>query len=277
MNEKEYGAICAFVQKQSGIVLGEAKEYLIESRLTPVAQRFGFADVSALANNLVLAKEDLREAVTDAMTTNESFFFRDKTPFVAFTETILPTLAASRRDTGRLRIWCAAASTGQEPYSLAMLLLANKKLWAGLKVEILGTDLSQTALERAKLGRYTQFEVQRGLPIQMLMDHFEQDGTNWMISDEVKSMVKFSTLNLLGSLNIMGTLDVVFCRNVLIYFDVETKKKVLESIRAIIRPDGFLVLGAAETMMGITDVYQRLESHRGVYQPTADTENRLTA
>jgi chemotaxis protein methyltransferase CheR len=277
MTDSEYTQICAFVQKHSGIVLGDSKGYLIESRLAPVAQHFGFENVDALSRGLVLAAPELRDAVVDAMTTNESFFFRDTTPFTAFEQLILPKLAEARRGAGRIRIWCAAASTGQEPYSLAMILRSKKQLWSGLSIEIIGTDLSPTALARAKAGKYTQFEVQRGLPIQLLVDNFVQDGTNWIISDEIKNMVKFSQANLLEPMTGMGTVDVVFCRNVLIYFDVPTKKKVLEAVHKIMRPDGFLVLGAAETMMGVTDVFERTESQRGVFQPVPSQKQAMTA
>lgn len=277
MNESTFTAIRTFVQKHSGILLADSKTYLIESRLTPVAQKFGLGDIDTLAGRLAGAPLDLRDAVIDAMTTNESFFFRDNTPFTLFEQIILPKLTAARRTTGRLRIWCAAASTGQEPYSLAMILKSKPHLLGGVQVEILGTDLSESALQRARDGRYTQFEVQRGLPIQMLVDNFTQDATNWIISDEIKRMVRFSTLNLLESLAPIGTVDVVFCRNVLIYFDVPTKRKVLEAIHKTMRGDGYLLLGAAETVMGLTEVFERADGQRGLYQPTAAGTERMTA
>lgn len=277
MNPSEYAAICGFVQKHSGIVLGDSKAYLIESRLAPIIQKFGLADMSALAEKLAFAPPDLRDAVVDAMTTNESFFFRDNTPFELFEKKILPALSAARRGNGRMRIWCAAASTGQEPYSLAMILLAHKSLWSGLRVEIIGSDLSATALERARAGRYTQFEVQRGLPVQMLVEHFTQDGTDWVISQQVKDMVNYRELNLLEPLQSIGQVDVVFCRNVLIYFDVETKGQVLASVHNILRPDGYLLLGAAETMMGVSDKFERAEGERSLYQPVKQQADRLTA
>lgn len=277
MNESSYADICKFVEKNSGIVLGSSKAYLIESRLTPVAKEFGFENVLAMAASLGSANAALSDAVVDAMTTNESFFFRDTTPFEAFEKNILPMLVEARRRTGRLRIWCAAASTGQEPYSLAMVMLANKRLWAGLKVDIIATDLSPTALARAKAGLYSQFEVQRGLPIQMLVDNFTQQGTSWQISDEVKSMIKFKQLNLLSPLNEIGTADLVFCRNVLIYFDVPTKKRVLEAIGRVMPADGFLVLGASETMMGITEAFSRTDGYRGLYQLAGSVQQAMTA
>jgi len=279
MNEKEYQTICNFVQKRSGITLGESKSYLVESRLGSIAQDFGFDNVGALVRGLLSAPPKVGDAIVDAMTTNESFFFRDKTPFELFESVILPALTKEHGSSGRIRIWCAAASTGQEPYSLAMVLLANKHLWAGCEVEIIATDISPTALQRAEGGIYTQFEVQRGLPVQMLVDHFTQKGTNWIISDKVKSMVKFRHMNLLDPFVGLGKLDLVFCRNVLIYFDVETKTKVLEAVHQVMRPTGYLVLGAAETMMGITKLFDRSEGRRGLYQPMLETEKQtaLTA
>lgn len=277
MNPTEYNTVCSIVQKHSGIVLGDSKAYLVQSRLAPVAQQNGFADVGALARDLKMAPQALRLAVVDAMTTNESFFFRDKTPFELFENTMLPALIAARKGSGRLRIWCAAASTGQEPYSLAMLLLAKKHLWNGLSVEIIATDISSSALERARSGRYTQFEVQRGLPVQLLVKHFTQEGNNWVIGEEARSMVRFAEANLLDRPSIAGLVDIVFCRNVLIYFDVETKRAVLDRIVKVLQPDGFLVLGAAETMMGISESFERSAGKRGLYQPTRVTDKRMSA
>lgn len=276
MNENEYKQLCAYVHKHSGIVLGDNKAYLVESRLGPVVEQFGYPHISALTQALPISAPEVGIAVVDAMTTNESFFFRDNTPFNLFEKVVLPELAEKRRG-GKLRIWCAAASTGQEPYSLAMLLLENKRAWAGLNVEIIGTDISATALDRARAGRYTQFEVQRGLPVQMLVNHFTQDGTSWVISDEVKKMVRLFEHNLLSPLGAIGTVDVVFCRNVLIYFDVPTKTNVLSAIHGLMRPDGYLMLGAAETMMGVSDAFERANGQRGLYQPAGTAPSRMTA
>ncbi len=266
MNSDEFEKIVSFVRKSSGIVLSQSKEYLVDSRLKPIAEEHGFADVSALARGLAHAPEVVKLAVTDAMTTNETFFFRDKTPFKLFEEIVLPQIAKARRGTGKMRIWCAAASTGQEPYSLAMLLLKHKRLWAGLNVEIMATDLSPTAISKAKQGRYTQFEVQRGLPVDLLVAHFTQDGTHWVVSDTIKRMVKFSQFNLLGNFGSVGAFDVIYCRNVLIYFDGETKRQVLTSLSKVIKPDGYLVLGAADTVIGSNGECERAQE-RGLYQP----------
>jgi len=267
MSEKNYSGIIDYVLKNSGIVLGSTKAYLIESRLAPIAEKNGYADLDDLEKKINIAPKNVRDEIVDAMTTNESFFFRDSTPFDNFEQAILPELIAKARAGDRkIRIWCAAASTGQEPYSLAMVLLKNKRLWAGLSVEILATDLSQTALDRAKAGKYTQFEVQRGLPVQMLVEHFIQDGTNWIISEQVRNMVQFKKNNLLEPLYSIGKMDLVFCRNVLIYFDVETKAKVVEAISKLLNNNGFMVLGGAETLLGISEKFDREDGYRGLYR-----------
>ncbi len=275
MKQDEFQSICAFVRKNSGIVLSQSKEYLVQSRLKPVAEQHGFADTGALVRGLNSAPRAVQLAVTDAMTTNETFFFRDKTPFTLFEEIILPELIKARRASGRLRIWCAAASTGQEPYSLAMLLLKHRAKLGGIKAEIMATDLSPSAIERAREGRYTQFEVQRGLPVDLLVKYFTQEGTQWVISDEVKRMVRFSLLNLLESYAPIGSVDVVYCRNVLIYFDGETKKQVLSAVRKVMRPDGYLVLGAADTVMGNNGEFERANNKRGLYQPVQPGDARV--
>lgn len=277
MSTESYRALAAFLQKESGLVLGENKAYLVDSRLAPVASAHGFANIAALVGALPSASPTVRSAVVDAMTTNESFFFRDNTPFRQFEQIMLPKLAEARRQTGRISIWCAAASTGQEPYSLAMILKAKPHLWRGLDVQIHATDISDTALTQARAGRYTQFEVQRGLPVQMLVDHFTQDGTSWVINDDIKSMVRFSKRNLLAPIMGMPSMDVVFCRNVLIYFDVPTKKQVIEAIHKTCRDDAYLVLGAAETLMGVSELYTRVPDERGLYQPGEKRASRLTA
>ena len=272
MTSQDFQIIADFVKREAGIVLGADKTYLVDSRLGSVAGRFGFADVAALARGLLPGPPGLKLAVIDAMTTNESFFFRDTTPFQHFEQVILPALAVARKTTGRIRIWSAACSTGQEPYSLAMQLLERKSLWQGLQVEIVGTDLSPSALNRAREGRYSQFEVQRGLPIQLLVKYFRQEGTSWIISDEIKRMVRFQEGNLLAPMTGMGLVDVIFCRNVLIYFDVATKTDILDRMAKVLRPDGYLILGAAETMMGVSRRFGPTGQHRGLYQPVTAGE-----
>lgn len=266
MTPLDYEFLQRFLKDRSGLVLSNEKQYLIESRLMPVARKHNLAGISELVNKLrAPGAEALAVAVTEAMTTNESFFFRDKTPFDHFKDTMLPVLLKERAAKKTLRIWCAAASTGQEPYSLAMILKEMGPQLAGWRIEIIGTDLSQDVLDRAKAGVYSQFEVQRGLPIQLLLKYFTQNGDSWTISQEIRSMVQYRLLNLLNDFSTLGTFDIVYCRNVLIYFDQPTKTSVLNRISKILAPDGFLLLGAAETVVGLTEAYKPMPDRRGVY------------
>jgi chemotaxis protein methyltransferase CheR len=203
------------------------------------------------------------------MTTNESFFFRDIKPFEQFTGFVLPALIKARADKKVIRIWSAACSSGQEPYTLAMLLAEQAAKLAGWRVEILATDLSTEILEKAEAGQYSQFEVQRGLPIQYLVKYFKQQGDRWQIDAGLRGRVKFRTFNLLEDPTSLGTFDVIFCRNVLIYFDQPTKTTVLSRLHKIMTPDGFLYLGGAETVLGISDKFQAAPEHRGIYRPTS--------
>ena len=270
MTPLDYDYLRKLLKDRSGLVLSTEKQYLVESRLTPLARKAGIASLGELVAKLRSNNERLAVDVVEAMTTNESFFYRDKIPFDHFRDTIMPGLLAARARERRLRIWCAAASTGQEPYSLAMCLKEMKDKLAGWRVEILGTDLSTEVLEKAKAGVYSQFEVQRGLPIQMLVKHFSQVGDTWHISPEIRAMVQYRPLNLLSDFAHLGSFDVVFCRNVLIYFDQETKIGVLNRIARLLDPDGFLVLGAAETVVGLTDAFKPLVDKRGLYAPNKD-------
>ena len=204
--------------------------------------------------------------MVDAMTTNETFFFRDKTPFDHLKDAIFPALAQARRGS-RIRIWCAACSTGQEPYSLAMLLEEAAEKFPGWNFEILATDLSGEVLAKAKSGRFSQFEVQRGLPIQMLVNYFSKVGEQWQIAPEIRDMVTFRHANLLHDFSNFGLFDVVFCRNVLIYFEPAMKSSVLNRLARSVASDGYLLLGAAETVVGLSDAFRPLNNHRGVYVP----------
>lgn len=254
--------------KESGLVVTPDKTYLLESRLLPVAKKWNFASLEAVAVALrALPDRKLIDEIVDAMTTNETSFFRDQKPFQMFEQTILPALLASSRvkASKKIRIWSAAASTGQESYTLSMLLKEKEALWRGHTIEIVGTDISESALAMAREGAYSQFEVQRGLPITLLMKYFKQVGDKWMISDDIKKMVKFSNFNLLNDMKALGTFDIIFCRNVLIYFDEKTKGQILARMSQQIQQDGFLFLGGAETTLGITDKFKPLETHRGLY------------
>jgi chemotaxis protein methyltransferase CheR len=254
-----------FLKERSGLVLVGDKTYLIESRLMPIARKHNMPSLAALMQQLRAGSPNLESEVVEAMTTNETFFFRDKLPFDLFTETMLPAMIAARSAQRRLRIWCSACSTGQEPYSLAMLLEEQADKLAGWNIEILATDLSGEVLNKAKAGRFSQFEVQRGLPIQLLVKNFEQVGDLWELSQNIRAKVQFRPINLLRDFAPLGTFDIVFCRNVLIYFDEQTKIDILNRLSASLASDGFLVLGAAETVVGLCDRFKSVPDKRGMY------------
>ena len=203
------------------------------------------------------------------MTTNETFFFRDKLPFDHLKEAVLPALVQARAARRSLRIWCAAASTGQEPYSIAMCLKEAGSMLSGWRTEIVATDLSLGVLEKARAGVFSQFEVQRGLPIQMLVKYFKQTGEFWQINADMRAMVQHRQLNLLQDFSSLGTFDVIFCRNVLIYFDQQAKIDVLNRMARAMASDGYLVLGAAETVVGLVDSFKVVPDNRGLYAPNA--------
>ncbi|HEX4555709.1 MAG TPA: protein-glutamate O-methyltransferase CheR [Xanthobacteraceae bacterium] len=270
MTPADYDYLRKLLKERSGLMLSADKQYLVESRLLPIARRIGVPHLADLVVKLKApGSEPLIVDVVEAMTTNESFFYRDKVPFDQFREVIVPSLIKARASQRRIRIWCAAASTGQEPYSLAMILKEMAVPLAGWRTEIIATDLSNEVLEKARAGLYSQFEVQRGLPIQMLMKYFTQAGETWQISPEIKAMVQYRPLNLLSDFGHLGKFDVVFCRNVLIYFDQETKVGVFERLARVTESDGYLVLGAAETVVGLTEVFKPLADKRGLYVPNS--------
>jgi chemotaxis protein methyltransferase CheR len=270
MTELDFEFLRAFLKARSGLSLTAEKRYLVESRLGPVCRRFELDDLSELARGLKAGRDaDLEKAVVEAMTTNETFFFRDKAPFDVFRDVLLPRYLASRRSSGRLRIWCAAASTGQEPYSLAMLLSEAAPRLAGMQVEIVATDISTDVLEKAKAGLYSQFEVQRGLPIQLLVKYFTQVGDQWQIAPQIRSMVNFRPLNLIKDFGHLGTFDIIYCRNVLIYFDGPMKADVLKRLANSMAPDGALLLGAAETVISLSTALFPDPQYRGLFGKTA--------
>ena len=271
MKAEDFTFIATLLKERSGLVLSADKTYLLESRLIPVARKSGLKGLDDLVDTIRRTRpEPLIRDVTDAMTTNESFFFRDTKPFDILRDNVLPHILAARAGKKSFRIWCAAASTGQEPYSIAMILREQAAKFAGWKIEIVGTDLSREVLERAKNGLYSQFEVQRGLPIQMLIKYFEKKEDQWQIKPELRAMIQYKELNLLHDLKVLGNFDVVFCRNVLIYFDQPTKSRILENISMLMPDDGMLFLGGAETVLGISDKFKPLPGQRGVYcKPTA--------
>ncbi len=266
MKPEDFKFLCDLVKDRSGLTLTEDKGYLLESRLMPLARRHDLGGLEGLANELRTKRDEkLIVEVTEAMTTNESFFFRDKKPFDLFRDNVLPEFIKNRAAKKEFRLWCAAASSGQEPYSLAMIMKEAAAKLSGWKIGIVGTDISKDILEKARNGVYSQFEVQRGLPIQLLMKHFDKHEDMWQIKPDLRSMIEYKYFNLLESLAPLGQFDVVFCRNVLIYFDQETKGKVMAQIASLMPKDGLLFLGGAETVLGITDKFQPVKGFRGVY------------
>lgn len=266
MTPLDYEFLRKLLKDRSGLLLSSDKQYLIESRLLPLARKAGLAGIGELVQKIKTGSEATVVDVVEAMTTNETFFFRDKVPFENVRDTVLPQLLKARANRRSLRIWCAAASTGQEPYSLAMIL--KESLPAGWRAEIIATDLSQEVLEKAKSGIYSQFEVQRGLPIQLLVKHFKQVGEVWQLNADIRSMVRFQEINLLHDFSHFGVFDIIFCRNVLIYFDQPTKIDIFGRMQRVSESDGFLFLGAAETVIGLTDAYRAAPNMRGVYVPS---------
>lgn len=266
MNVNDFDIICRILKERSGLTLAKDKAYLLESRLLPVARKWKFANFEELVRAVrTKPEETLLRDVTEAMTTNESFFFRDIKPFDQFRDLVLPHMLKTRAQAKTLRIWSAACSSGQEPYSLAMILSDQAAKLQGWRIEIIATDLSTEILTRARDGMYSQFEVQRGLPIQYLVKYFQQNSDRWQINKQIRDMVQFRTFNLLQPMAPLGRFDVVFCRNVLIYFDQPTKTKVLDGIAGQMADDGFLYLGGAETVLGVTDRFQLIEGQRGIY------------
>ena len=278
MTPLDYDFLRKCLKERSGLVLSADKQYLVESRLLPVARKAGLGNLSQLVAVLKAGDaEALMTSVVEAMTTNETFFFRDRIPFENFRSTVLPALLSARRSSRAIRIWCAATSTGQEPYSLAMVLHDMARDIAGWRIDLIATDLSNEVLEKARQGIYSQFEVQRGLPIQLLIKYFSKVGDMWQITPEIRAMVKYQRLNLLSDFSHLGTFDLIFCRNVLIYFDQETKVKMLSRLARVIADDGYLVLGAAETVVGLTDSFKMVADSRCLYAPAPLPPRTLTA
>lgn len=265
MNIEDFEMIAKILKERSGLVLSSDKAYLLESRLNPVARKYNLDSIDELAAKARAGDEQLLVDITEAMTTNESFFFRDQKPFELFQNLVLPYMLDHRGQAKTLRIWCAACSSGQEPYSLAMLLKEMGPVLDGWTIELLATDISRSILKKAVEGSYSQFEVQRGLPIRLLMKYFTQEDDRWRINEEIRQMVKFAPHNLLDSPQSLGRMDVVFCRNVLIYFDPETKTQTLDHVASVMNEDGFLFLGGAETVLGISERFQIVPGQRGIY------------
>jgi chemotaxis protein methyltransferase CheR len=262
----DYEYLRRFLKERSGLDLATDKQYLVESRLAPLARRASLPGIADLVQKIRSSDGQLATDVVEAMTTNETFFFRDKVPFDHLRGSILPGLARAREARKSLRIWSAASSTGQEPYSIAMCVKEMAATFAGWRIEIVATDLSQEVLEKSRSGIYSQFEVQRGLPIQLLVKYFVQTGETWQLNADIRAMVQFRQLNLLQDFSHLGTFDVIFCRNVLIYFDQDTKVVTFERMAKCLDADGSLLLGAAESVVGVTDAFRPVADRRGLYE-----------
>lgn len=258
--------VCTLVRQQSAIELDAAKAYLIEARLGPVAKKHGYPNTSELIRNMqAIPKRELQAQVVEALTTNETSFYRDIHPFDALRGTIIPQVLRTRSAQRTLNIWSAACSTGQEAYSIAMLLRDHFPELNSWKVSILGTDLSEEVLAKARAGRFSQIEMNRGLPATLLAKHFRRDGLNWELSPDIRNMATFSKLNLIERWPHLPVMDVVFLRNVLIYFSPATKKMILEKIRAVMAPHAVLFLGAAETTMNLDAEFLRVQVGNQVF------------
>jgi chemotaxis protein methyltransferase CheR len=269
MNDPEFTFLRELLMRRSGLSLSVEKRYLVESRLGSVCRQTGLKSISDVIQASRGGNEAMTVAIVEAMTTNETLFFRDTVPFTHMRDLILPAMLKARAPERVIRIWCAAASSGQEPYSIAMIIDEMAAQFAGWRVEILATDISTEIIEKARTGIYSQFEVQRGLPVQLLLKHFTQDGDRWRISERIRRMVTFRQHNLVEKSAALGTFDIIFCRNILIYLDVPTKSQVFKLLGRSIRDDGYLLLGAAETIMGLTDVFSPDRDQRGLYRTSA--------
>jgi chemotaxis protein methyltransferase CheR len=264
MTAQDYDYICRLVRDRSAIVLDAGKEYLVQARLLPVARQLKLESVSDLVARLRSNHDDvLKVRVVEAMATTETLFFRDHHPFETLRTTVLPELIRSRTAERRLNFWCAACSTGQEPYSLAMLLREDFPQLSGWQVRILATDLSGEVLAKARAACFSQIEVNRGLPAPLLIKYFRQDGALWKLRDDIRNAVEFRELNLIKPWPALTRFDLIFLRNVMIYFDVETKRTILGQCAGLLRPDGYLLLGGAETTINLTDSFRRVAELKG--------------
>ena len=264
LTAENFRFLCQTVYEESGIVLDDSKGYLLEARLVPVAKDEGAASLDGLCNLIrAMGGHRVRDKIVEAMTTNETLFFRDLTPFQTLETVVIPELLEKRKGSGALRFWSAACSSGQEPYSLAIMWLDMGNL--AKEIQILGTDLSEDMLDKARGGKYMQLEVNRGLPAKYLVKHFTRQNMEWEISSSVRAMVRWKKFNLKDNPALLGTFDVVLCRNVLIYFDIETKRQILRNIRKTLAPGGYLILGSSETTLNIDETFGRRQVGRAVF------------
>lgn len=271
LKQTEFDYIAHLVRNRAAIILEPGKEYLVESRLLPVARDAGFTTLSELINRLrARPNADISQKIIEAMTTNETSFFRDLHPFEVLKNVVLPDLLNKRSGDRTLHLWCAASSSGQEPYTVAMLMREHFSQLSNWAVNFVATDISQEMLTRARAGRYSQLEVGRGLPSSLLVKYFERHGSEWQIREDIRRMIEFRQLNLANPWPTLPMMDIIFMRNVLIYFDLAMKKTILGKVRRLLRPDGYLLLGAAETTLNLDEGFERLQFEKaGCYRVRA--------
>ncbi len=264
---QSYDSLCAYLRRASGLVLDNDKRYLVESRVAPIVRREGFSGLTDLVRAIERGNHPgLAQEVVQAMTVNETYFFRDKVPFDKLRENIIPDLITARATRRSLRIWCAASSTGQEPYSIAMILEDFAPRLTGWRVEIVATDISEAVLAKARLGKYTQFEVQRGMTTAQLLRFFTQVRDEWQLKPNIRQRVQFRQFNLLDDFTLLGHFDIIFCRNVLIYFEPDRKAEILNRMSRLLAEDGLIVLGASESVLGLSTRLAANVTHRGFFQ-----------
>ncbi|MEZ5709640.1 MAG: protein-glutamate O-methyltransferase CheR [Blastomonas sp.] len=260
--------LAGLLESRTGQQIAPSRYWRIQTALAPVLKDAGIPDLEAMVAVLLDGEnEHLLQKSLEAMLNNESFFFRDVATFSAIRGQVLPHLRELRKARRAIRIWCAGCSTGQEPLSLAMMIRDDAAVWQGWNVEIVGTDISETALAKARSGRFSQFEIQRGLSVDLMLKHFEQDGEEWIVNPDIHRLVTFKQENILRPGSVSGPFDLVLCRNVLMYFAPETRHIAYSRIARSIAPDGLLVLGSAETVIGQTEIFETNPAIRGTYLP----------
>ncbi|MFA5564969.1 MAG: protein-glutamate O-methyltransferase CheR [Acidimicrobiia bacterium] len=276
VSQADFQYVRELVYTSAALVVESGKGYLVESRLRPVAQAAGFKDVGAMVAKLRYEPYSrLHHEVVQAMTTNETSWFRDLHPYEALKSTVIPDLVRRRSVEQSITLWSAACSSGQEPYSVAMVLRDSFPELTNWRVSILASDLAESVVNKAREGRYSQLEVSRGLPPNLMARYFTNDGTQWVIKDELRKMVRFGVINLIGPWTEVPNVDIVMLRNVMIYFDIPTKQKILSRVKKIMRPDGYLFLGNAETTLNIDDSFVRVNPTRaGIYQLRSHVEGQ---
>lgn len=268
MQAQDFQYLSGILKQRSGLALSDDKVYLIESRLLPIVRSQNLQDIPQLCNLLrSRPNESLLTEITEAMTTNESSFYRDIKPYEALRNIIFPMITSRSQPLKKIRIWSAACSTGQEPYTISMCIKEEQVKLAGWNIEIIASDLAKKVVDKAKDGIYSQFEAQRGLPIQMLMKYFSPlPDTSWQIKSDIRSMVQFKLQNLLVDYGSLGRFEIIFCRNVLIYFDDTTKAQITDKMAGSLTSGGFLVIGATESLVDPHGLFEPLDNFRGAYK-----------